>query len=77
MACPYLPTATEYTVEVEAAGSVNIDFEDVWERWTSIVVARAECYKGREERDANLERFTKASLTYLWEVMSAKSECLQ
>ncbi|CAF9924166.1 hypothetical protein IMSHALPRED_006130 [Imshaugia aleurites] len=57
IACPYLPSASEYTSDVAAEGFDSIEFEDVSEKWTPLVRARTERYRGSEKPDAELQKF--------------------
>ena len=57
VACPYLPSASEYTSDVAAAGFDSIEFEDVSEKWTQWVRARAEKYRASEKPNAELQKF--------------------
>lgn len=57
VACSYLPTKDAYIADVEAAGLVDVEFDNVSKHWTALLVARAKQYKTRRERDAGLEMF--------------------
>lgn len=57
IACPYLPSASSYIAEVTAAGFASVEFEDVSEKWTKLVRARAERYRGSEEPNVHLQTF--------------------
>ena len=57
IACPYVPTAAELIGDAEAAGFVDVDFEDVTDLWVEFVVARAKIYKSKKERNKDLEMF--------------------
>ena len=57
LACPYLPSASNFIADVTAAGFVNVEFEDVSEKWTQIVGARSEKYKASQKPNAALEEF--------------------
>lgn len=57
VACPYLPSASRYVAEVAAAGFEGVEFNDVSEKWTILVRARAEEYRGSEKPNARLQTF--------------------
>ena len=57
VACPYLPSASRYVAEVAAAGFEGVEFDDVSEKWTVLVRARAEEHKGSEKPNARLQTF--------------------
>ncbi len=57
MACPYLPSASEYVADVEAAGFDSIEFDDVSEKYTRFVCARAERYRSSEQPNTALREF--------------------
>ena len=57
MACPYLPSASNYIADVTSAGFDSVDFEDVSEKWTQLVSARSERYKDSEKPNAALQEF--------------------
>lgn len=57
MACPYLPSASNYIADVTSAGFDSVDFEDVSEKWTELVCARSERYKASEKPNAALQEF--------------------
>lgn len=58
VACPYLPSASVYIADVEAAGFDRVEFEDVSEKWAGLVRERAEKYRADEEMpNAALQEF--------------------
>lgn len=57
VACPYLPSASRYVADVAAAGFDGVAFEDVSEKWTGLVRARTENYRGSEKPNADLQNF--------------------
>lgn len=57
VACPYLPSASRYVAEVTAAGFESVEFDDVSEKWTVLVRARAEKYRGSEKPNVRLQTF--------------------
>lgn len=57
MACPYLPSSSALIADVQSAGFDRVDFDDVSEKWTAFVRARAEKYRASEKPDAELRRF--------------------
>ena len=57
MACPYLPSTSDYIADVTAAGFNNVEFEDVSEKWTQLLWARSERYKASEKPNAALQEF--------------------
>jgi len=57
VACSHLPETKAYTQDVEAAGFVNVEFDDVSTHWTHLLVERARSYKAEEKRDTELELF--------------------
>ena len=57
MACPYLPSDSKLIADVQAAGFDSVEFEDVSEKWTAFVRARAEKYRASEKPNAELRSF--------------------
>ena len=57
LACPYLPSKSDYIADVTAAGFFNVEFEDVSDQWTQIVWARSEKYKASPKPNAALQDF--------------------
>ena len=57
MGTPYLPSASKYISDVTTAGFDIIEFEDVSEKWTPLLCARAERYKASEKPNAALQEF--------------------
>ena len=57
VACPYLPSASEYIAKVTAAGFDSVEFEDVSEKWKELVRARTEKYRASEKPNADLQKF--------------------
>ena len=58
IACPYLPSASSFVADVTAAGFEDVEFEDVTEKWTPLLRARANDYdKASEKPNAALQLF--------------------
>ena len=57
VACTYLPSASRYMEDVAATGFESIEFEDVSEKWTEFVCARAEKYRASKKPNAELQEF--------------------
>ena len=56
-ATPYLPSASSFITDVTAAGFDDVEFEDVTEKWTPLLRARADKYKVSEKPNAALQLF--------------------
>ncbi len=57
VACSYLPEIKGYIQDVEVAGFVNVEFDDISKHWTNLLVERAKSYKAEKSRDTELELF--------------------
>lgn len=57
VACPQPPSASRYIADIEAAGFKDVEFEDVSERYTEFVCARAGNYRASEKPNAALQIF--------------------
>lgn len=51
VACPYLPTKGEYIAALEAAGFVDIEWEDMNDQWLPFVTQRLEHFRSNRERN--------------------------
>ncbi|OAA32935.1 methyl transferase-like protein [Moelleriella libera RCEF 2490] len=57
VSCPYLPSQETYQQDLEKAGFVDIQFEDVSDAWASFVSSRAGAYRASADPEPSLDTF--------------------